>query len=492
MARVDLVLQTLVRAGQPPPLPESRRFVAGVRAYLVERQPLAARSGGFLLTWAGLADWVAMARDRDSVLQSAYYYHEIICAVLQDPAVIPDALTPLRNSANNLAGRLDDLALAAGADPRVQAAMNRAHALAALFPSREVRSETLVSEVFGEFFPTVDSSHARLRQAQVLSVMMNVPSAWTRPFKQWTEGWGETTPSSRLAYLEAASGLMRFGLVSPDDYDDISQGLFNASVSLQRATRTGEASERQGTWLQALCAGCGLWCAVWLAGDPLTALLELHGLDCAVNFLASASDLPWDGAGREVWGALARALWAISAAPEASVYFFRMRSALRDFGLAEPERSAPSLEAMRTGVERALALVAESQGLSWPSEKGADAASRAPAVARILCAAFQEYWGDARAQSERGLAAGLLAALEQASTTPAEALRDYYGELAGDPYRGTPGRGLLVDAGIVDEAAWQTLARMAVEPIGSLATWVADRTTWVRHMRSAERPGPAG
>lgn len=480
--RVDLMLMALARELKPRCSSSLRRLLAGMRGHLLTQAP-EARGEGFFRTWAGLGEFLGPAGE-ECVPQACFYYHEVLSELLQRRASEPALRTIVRGAANNLTSLLDDLAppdqtVGALAGPPV---LNRLHALAAVFEPARVREPTATVEAMSILLGAAFDQVYAQDYSPVLTTMMNVPAAW-RTLHPQVRGdipdWGEPTPWSRIAYMEACAGVLRAGMVGPEDYDDISSGFFNAGVSFARQGREAGGDEA-ARWMQTLCPAVGLWWAVHLASTVNEALTRLHGLQCAVNLFGGASDLAWDEPSRDSLAMLARVLRTYRT-PTLENRFFQMSSAFRQLGIGEGEgegEATAPLANLRTAASEAVQTIAAHRRLEWP--RGVTSGPRdLGRIATFIRGAFQLYRGDDALEHNADLIARLLRKLADVRKSLESALPTYYGDLAGDPERGIPGRGPLVEAGILTGEQWSDLASKSIENPPSLADWVAQNLDWV-------------
>lgn len=457
--RIDLIVQPLARADIPlVPGNEARRFVLGMYAYLLHRQPPERRDLGFWSTVTSLAGWLIRTRERSCQVAGICVYHAVLAARDDRSLNLAAGRELVRNVANNTVSALADLGdsstLALGST------LNRVHTLSVLATEVDAANPELVRLALEQFLelPAVDPGTA-IRHAAILSSMMHVPPAWRFGLERWLPSWQVPTPWNHLAAMEVLAGLVRTGLVKASDLDDVGSAFFNAAVSLSRHKRAAavESSDDEAEWLQALSAGAGLYLVVRLSADVPTALDRLNGMMCAVNLFGAASNLHWaEPEQRAAFGRLAAALRAHSGVttPE---NWFRIQRSLADLGFDSASLTTGDEVEVAGAVHDVMRLLSEREGLGpWPDVQ-MEIAPSILALCKIMRAAFARSLGNAWPQHKQQTVT-LLAALDAGRGDLAGALREFYGPLMAPP---EPGEGPLVAAGIVNQDEWRALCAEA-------------------------------
>ncbi len=436
-----------------------------------ERKP----TSDWLTTCGALGDLLDVPPRRGRLL-SIVYYDEVLCAmhrVWQDPERIGEGPPPadeirvVQVQANNLAGRIADLARDSAGEEQtsdtarrvvgrlleIAVAMGILHEMQA--PARPV-APALVEEL-PLFARAVDSVRDLLPTAVVFDEALNVVVALPLP-----------ADSLELAYLEAVSGVVRADL---QRRDRVASAFFNCGVTLLRAaSKTGRTLPV--LLVRMLVNALGLFWALRLQRDDvLGALRDADGLDCAVNLHGAATELRRSASVlpervQEPFERLARALRALVESvgegwlPSERPDVLRLRAAWEELRIL-PGTPPASAEADPNGLCEALVAALSRELLKDGPPTDSGDAVRWSAV--IVRRSFEEILlsGDTTLITQIGTEiAGVIRRFRSRSESPRGTLSEAYADFVKE--------GPLVPAGIVTAKQWGELVAESRQPCKSL------------------------
>ncbi|MGM0576959.1 MAG: hypothetical protein ACQEXJ_14640 [Myxococcota bacterium] len=501
--RIDMVLQVVSRAVPSPPC--TRAFgdlVAGMRSYLVRFQRPTERSADWLLSWASISDLVGRGRQRPCREQSAFYYHEVLSVLCQEPAWIEENPRLVRVQAANLAGHI----IAMGGQqtveqtPRIGVVVNRVHRLAALAgkpPDHEGgrRAAYWLHRSLGLLEGEAKVEEGAVMRAHIVASMMDVPTAWfflyepaDDPDASMSSGVGpDSWGRPHVSYTSLVAGMIRPFMVTPEDRDEVAQGFFNAAVNISKSDPSGAPGANDvAEWAVMAFATTGLWWALVLGRDLQEALGPFHGGDCAA-LLYGHLTRDWLQPGfRTLAGQLGG---KGSALPDNAAY--RLGRAWENLGL-EPAsgQEAADLATLRETVHESLGYLLALQGVKWIEGLPEGPIPDDERMEQLVGAMHEvmDAWMGRETREAAAVELGeLLSRLAVEARDLPDTVRRYYGGLAGDPIAGETlvsraGRGPLVEAGVMSKEEWDALANRSVRPshsVDSIAALLEEHMGWL-------------
>ena len=320
---------------------------------------------GVLATIGGIGDLLGSASEKSSWMASAHLYVRLLGQIhaFARPPYGPEMLRPLDSLANNLCGRISQLA-AQEDSVDLRPVLNRIHRVSVMAAANSKIAEIghLRDELVQIAWDSLGGRGNELgtKHAIILAGMAHMPLSW-----RWEaiHDVGEHIGHQRLIIMETMAAAVRIALGVDDD--EISQTLFNAGISLIRLRKTSGAFVDEGERIAVNAAGL-MWALrdVESADHASKVMRGQHGYSCLVNLLGALADgapnIPTIKPNRPLIAALAEAFWDLEQrsedlldGPTAEMDFVRMRGSLAQLGIEVPGRS----QAIPTGAHRREALL---------------------------------------------------------------------------------------------------------------------------------------
>jgi hypothetical protein len=344
-----------------------RRVAATRTAARWVYRALTLRTPDYYATRAVLADVTAKGGTSDCYVRAAFYYDEVIVALLRAQEELPELDGATRRRihicANNLVGRLVDLPnQAVDAMRRTLSSIMAISIVAGGNHEAISDSEVLWRNCLGAP-PGTDVQ----RPLAFLDWMMNIPKAWQHGVDRVHESWPDPTPHELLALLELLAAAVR--AQQPGRTYDCATALYNAGVSLLRARATMASPPQQLTEVRVYVNALGLVAAI-SGVDEAASLRKEAGQSCAVNLLGAMTDLPRSEAMQHAIRAVAGSLRGHRR--ELGTSLVRINRSLDELGLAGQEPSAPgSLAGSALELLRILHLEMFSVAPEWADQQAA-------------------------------------------------------------------------------------------------------------------------
>lgn len=424
-------------------------LVGALRGVLESQEPQA-RQKGYYTTRAGLAQWLtsAGAGDHLTLETVVFYYHEILSlgpTRLGDPELV-------RNVANNLAAALAEYWRDAP-DPLQGEVLSRIQSLAIVgalraqpgFESGEVAKVVEgILEATG-LFQGKESSIELQSYARAIMQIANVPSSWRSVSRQIDGENGSPTATVAVSVhgedwmtvMSVVAAVLRMAANGRNERDEIPSALFNAGVALLRVEREKGRSNLTAPLKRARLAvnSCGLAWALTYGDDWDEALVNLNGLDCAVNFFGAVADVGDDAVQKARRGLqrLAGGLFAVRARLDERTRdeFFRLERSLAQINIrTQPEElTAKELCATVDEINRAF-------DLAIPASASLDQAALRPegswiiACAAELCRILKQALGSQIYETHAASLGSLAHALSRLAADPEAAWALCYADMA--------------------------------------------------------------
>ena len=281
--RVDIIAMPISRFVIPKSSNGLLQYAAGIRGYLDAQF---VKGDGWRQSIAALGGWLGRTPFSEPKRHAVWYIHEgLVARPTEDAAKSIDAM------ANTMASLIDDIG-GKNPSPKVLQVCNRIHALsvaADVFKGGAATETSAEDQEAGALFACLlgKTPNQPFACAKIVASIANVLPSWRYLDKAVT---GELKINSSgndvwVMFLASLAGVLGVRFYPPNDYGRIGASFFNAGVW---ALRTNSARFQL---LRILVNSLGLVWAIRKSENPLQALGDLNGLDCAVNLYGGLTTL---------------------------------------------------------------------------------------------------------------------------------------------------------------------------------------------------------
>lgn len=455
--RVDIVARVLFELRGSVP---AARLASELYRYL---QTQGQRSGGFYQTVLNLAVIVSAAGP-ERVTESIFLYHAVLAGFRDLSAGgeggTEGSLNLVSSAASSLARILWRRARSMSNETRTEKVLpvlRELRRISAVTCPVPLIDEDLARAVTAAL--SLDGSLGGTPATHALAVVMDMA--------EMADAWGfdgvTTSDIEACAGVAAAAG---GNVLRAVDF------LYNAGISLRTRVNTPEVSAQTMLIARMLVNAAGLRLALAGGQDLFQSLVQLDGIDCAVNFMGTF--LEYRPVGKpEIVASLA----PLAAAAAQLVTWPPLQRAERRTDIERIERAATAL-GIRLPAESGLpqltepvevAVAALKSALSLPAQPGED-------LPMDTAALVGELYGTVLVEGAPRQLPSVLAELGAARSNALNVLVDTYARYCGSG-PDEVGPGPAVAANLIGEAEWNEVARRLQEPLRSAVPAIREFTT---------------